>query len=341
MLEYRMKKSKYTPEPFLLQEGYYLENAYTTYEMMNESAKNWQHNCTYQLKPNALSGQHRLLQLCSMQLGFDKNPGGLMNDAYSASGTISIAVIDECKDKACFHRTKLEVGDIILFDNERPYSFMTNDANSYIVLTIKIDALDTLQPKISQALNGKLKDTHGDFSTLLHQIWHRFTSTPTVTKETKEYLRAEAEIISVLRVLLETQSPEVSKLTKGEEVALAIRDQVYAHMDWQIDIASLAEQYKLSERTLSKSFKSLFGFAPSVFLRNMKLNLVYRDLKFADYGTEKVSSIAQKWGFMHMGRFSKFYTELFGENPSKTLKRPYVWEQTMAEECVERQEEII
>ncbi len=336
-----MKKSKYTPELFVLQEGYFLEKSYTTYEMMNENAKNWQHNCTYQLKPNALSGQHRLLQLCSMQLGFDKSSGGLMNDAYSASGTISIAIIDECKGKACFHRTKLEAGDIIFFDSERPYNFMTNDSNSYVVLTIKIETLATLQPEISQALNGKFKDTHGEFSTLLQQIWHRFTSNSELKRERREYLEAEAEIISALQVLLETQTPEVPKLTKGEDITLAIRDQVYAHMDCQVNIASLAKQHEISGRTLQKSFISLFGFSPSIFLRNMKLNLVYRDLKFADPGTEKISRIAQKWGFMHMGRFSNYYTKLFGENPSQTLKRPYIMEQTMAEECVERQEEII
>ncbi len=336
-----MKKSKHTPEPLDIQEGYFLEESYTNYEMLSENAKNWQHNCTYQLKPNALSGQHRILQLCSMQLGFDKSPGGLMNDAYSALDTITIAVMDECKDKACFHRTKLEVGDIIFFDNERPYNFMTNDSNSYVVLTIKIDTLDTLQPKISQALNCKIKDTNGNFSTLLHQVWHRFTNTSEPKRDTKEYLAAEEEILSTINELLKTQTPILPKLTKGEESALAIRDQIYLHMDGKINIASLAKQHDVSERTLQKSFKSLFGFSPTPFLRNMKLNLVYRDLKFADPSTEKVSSVAQKWGFMHMGRFSNYYTKLFGENPSQTLKRPYVMEQTMEEECVERQEEII
>ncbi|MEA3456792.1 MAG: helix-turn-helix transcriptional regulator, partial [Campylobacterota bacterium] len=275
------------------------------------------------------------------QLGFDKNPGGLMNDAISALDTISVAVIDECKGKACFHQTKLEVGDIIFFDNDRPYNFMTNDYHSYVVLSIPIDSLEPLQPKLSQAINHTIKDTNGDFSTLVHQIWHRFANTSELKKETKEYVEAEMEIISTLQTLLETQTPKKTKLTKGEKTVLDIRDQVYAHMDGKINIASLAKQHNISERTLQKSFKSLFGFSPTLLLRNMKLNLVYRDLKFADPKTEKVSRVAQKWGFMHMGRFSSFYTELFGENPSQTLKRDYMMENTMSEECVERQEEMV
>ncbi len=50
--------------------------------------------------------------------------------------------------------------------------------------------------------------------------------------------------------------------------------------------------------------------------------------------------VAQKWGFRHMGKFSKYYTELFGENPSVTLKtKPII--DGMNEHCVERKEEIV
>jgi len=121
---------------------------------------------------------------------------------------------------------------------------------------------------------------------------------------------------------------------------LAIRDQVYAHMDGKVNIASLARQHNVSEGTLQNSFKSLFGFTPKNFLRQMKLNLVYRDLKEADIEYETVSNVARRWGFMHMGHFSNYYTELFGENPSQTLKTPYLPENSMSGECVERQEEM-
>lgn len=72
----------------------------------------------------------------------------------------------------------------------------------------------------------------------------------------------------------------------------------------------------------------------------MKLNLVYRDLKHAPAKHETVSNIALKWGFTHMGHFSRHYTELFNENPSQTLKRPHLDENSISQECVERQEEM-
>lgn len=41
-----------------------------------------------------------------------------------------------------------------------------------------------------------------------------------------------------------------------------------------------------------------------------------------------------------MGHFSAYYTNLFDENPSATLKTPYFKEENIKEECVARQEEI-
>ena len=335
-----MKKSKHTPEPLIIQEGFFLDKNYNNYEMMNDSAKNWKYNCTYQLKPNALSGRHRVLQLSSMQLGYVKRPGGMMNDSYPALDCITVAVIEECADKACFHRTKLHKGDIIFFDDSRPYNFVTNDSITFTVINIQNDISESLQPALSQALNHSIKDINNAFQTLVHDIWDNITNDSKEKRDKQYYKKSEGKIIALLKELLETQTPMMTKLTKGEETALIIRDQVYAHMDGKISIESLAKQHNISERTLQKSFKSLFGFTPTKLIRQMKLNLVYRDLKYANAKNEKVSRVAQKWGFLHMGRFSNYYTELFGENPSQTLKTLYHEENSMEGECVERKEEI-
>ena len=111
-------------------------------------------------------------------------------------------------------------------------------------------------------------------------------------------------------------------------------------MDGKINIASLSEQHQVSQQTLQNSFKSLFGFTPQRFLRLLKLNLVHHDLREASTEKDSVSKVALKWGFMHMGRFSRYYTELFGENPSVTLKTYYFKENSMTSECTMRKEEI-
>ena len=73
----------------------------------------------------------------------------------------------------------------------------------------------------------------------------------------------------------------------------------------------------------------------------MKLNLVHRDLKHSNPDNNSVQKIANKWGFMHMGHFSGYYTKLFGENPSKTLLTGFKKENRITSLCIDRQEEII
>ena len=73
-----------------------------------------------------------------------------------------------------------------------------------------------------------------------------------------------------MRKITETSSLKEAKLTKGEKTALAIRDQVYHHMDGKVNIDAFAKQYQVSIQTLENAFKSLFGFTPKKFLQLLK-----------------------------------------------------------------------
>lgn len=328
------------PPPLILTEGYFVNHYYDGLEEMHSHTENWELHCTYQLLPNALKGHHQVLQLHSMQLSYVQRPGGMMDNSSSAKDCLTFAVLEESADKACFDRMKLQAGDIVFFDDSRPLNFLTNDAFKLCAVTIQKEKMGALLPKVSQALYHTIKDTNDVMSKALHNIWKEFTDQGECKKDKKAFRDAEEEINNILMKLLTEQTPTPPKLTKGEEKALDIRDQVYRHMDGKINIGSLAKQHQISEKTLQNSFKSLFGFTPNHFLRQLKLNLTHNDLKKSDPNQSTVMRIAEKWGFMHMGRFSNFYTELFGENPSQTLRRDYQGGIPIAKSCVSRQEEM-
>ncbi len=85
----------------------------------------------------------------------------------------------------------------------------------------------------------------------------------------------------------------------------------------------LAAMVEVSMRTLEYHFKKVFEMTPSIFLHRLRLNAVHRKLLQADPSLVTVSELASKYGFMHPGRFSLLYRELFGEKPSETLRRSY------------------
>ena len=332
-----MRKVKLTPPPLILKAGTFIEEKYSNYkEMLQSSTSNWEFNCTYELLPKALTGLHQTIQLETMFVSLVTRPGGMMHDALSAKDTISLLVHIELEDKACCDKLKINQGDIVIVDDRKAYNYLTNASVSLGIVTIANSRLGDMYPFFLGKAMYKLRDTDGELGRLSRKIWKEFTA----SSPSENFKVAEEEILSVIRKIVQRQIPIAPKLTKAEEVAYAIREQVYHHMDGNIKIEEFVKKYKISERSLQSGFKSLFGFTPKIFIRNLKLNLIRHDLSFVTKNETTIIMIAHKWGFFHMGRFSKYYKELFEETPSETLKRSFDKDKAFSGGCVQRKEEI-
>jgi len=303
---------------------------------MSQSAKNWDHHCSYTLLPHAFEGEHHIIELPDTQLSYSYREGGFMHETISPPACISIAVVQSCGDKACFDTFKLHSGMIVFFDDSKSFNFMSKGETKVAIISIPKSLAEAYSLDLTKYFGNFIEDDHALFSNLFDTILGKFLN----DEQTLDLEEAQKELIAVLQSLLETETLQEPKLTKGERIALAIRDQVYHHMDGKINIESFAKQYKVSDQTLTNAFKSLFGFTPKRFLQLLKLNLVHYDLKNADPKSCTVLKIASKWGFSHMGRFSKEYTKLFRENPSLTLKSLDYIEGNMLSSCTSRKEEM-
>lgn len=316
---------------------------FTNYKGMAESAVNWEHHCSYQLTTKAHFGAHHVIQLPSILLSYTEREGGMMHEVSSPTDAFSIAVIQRLDDKACFGNMKLHTGDILFFDDSQFYNFMSS---SYIKVAIISLPKDKIVPPLKTMFSKKLlghsiQDTGGILSQILENILKECLRQEDDTQQRNTYYtKAEASVITLLTERIRAQEASIHKLTKGEKIALDIRERLYGHMDAKISIATLAKEYKVTEKTLQNAFTSLFGFTPKRFLQLMKLNHVHHELKESSPVESSVSRIAMKWGFTHMGSFSKYYTNLFGQNPSITLKTDYSDDGAMQKECADRQEEI-
>ena len=82
---------------------------------------------------------------------------------------------------------------------------------------------------------------------------------------------------------------------------------------------NLCRQLATTERTLQLYFNQVLGFGPKAWFRNIAMNRVYRELRRHPREAGAVSEVALKYGFDHLGRFSRDYKFLFGESPSTTL----------------------
>jgi AraC-like DNA-binding protein len=60
--------------------------------------------------------------------------------------------------------------------------------------------------------------------------------------------------------------------------------------------------------------------SPSQYVLARRLGAVNRELAASRSETWRISDIAPKYGFSHLGRFSGAYHRHFGELPSQTLR---------------------
>jgi AraC-like DNA-binding protein len=86
-----------------------------------------------------------------------------------------------------------------------------------------------------------------------------------------------------------------------------------------IDMADIANAAGVSPRTLHEGFKRHRGASPMRYLRHRRISGVRSDLTSPQEATT-VTDVALKWGFNHLGRFSGYYSQQFGESPSETLR---------------------
>ena len=87
-----------------------------------------------------------------------------------------------------------------------------------------------------------------------------------------------------------------------------------------ITVAKLRELVGVSSSSLNRIFLSEYGVPPKSYIRSRCLSAA-RDALACSSPKTKVSDIANRWGFWHMGQFARDYRRMFGELPSDTFKR--------------------
>ena len=332
-------RSKKNVETIKLEEGMFHEKEFDNYMDMAKHAVEWTILCSYELEPNSFTGNYKILSLPNMQIAYSHIRGSVMTNFIAPENTITISILVLVSNKSCISQMKLKTDMIVITDDKKPYTLMHKDEVKFLDVSLKKSAYPSLYNRLSNAVDKYFIDTDQELADLLMHIIDIYREDK-VALTLQTSMQVEAQIVDMMMHILEEQEANTPRFTKSEKIALTIRKQFCDHMDAPINIASLAKEHQISEKSLQNAFKSLFGFTPKVFFRLTKLNLVHHELVQSNSKETSVMRVAQKWGFKHMGKFSKYYTELFGENPSATLKTEPIID-GMNEHCVERKEEMV
>jgi len=102
--------------------------------------------------------------------------------------------------------------------------------------------------------------------------------------------------------------------------ARAAVDYIRQHLQENITLGHIARAGGCSVRSISQAFREQFNQSPMEYLRNARLEAARNDLLTASAGA-RVTDIALRWGFGHLGRFCGLYRQRYGESPLESLQR--------------------
>lgn len=85
-------------------------------------------------------------------------------------------------------------------------------------------------------------------------------------------------------------------------------------------VAELATEVAVSVRSLQEGFRRSLDTTPMAYLRRLRLEKVREELATAAPGTLRVTEVATRWGFVHLGRFAAAYRSEYSERPSDTMR---------------------
>lgn len=149
---------------------------------------------------------------------------------------------------------------------------------------------------------------------MVHRLWqHPITGA-----------RMIAPILGIIAELLHTQQHPASAvpMRKPEHQQMILRradEHLHDHLASPFQIEDLAAASGTTARTLQRVFHSAYGVTPQEWARCLALHRARQRLQSPAAHTLTIEGIARECGFRHMGRFSRYYRELFGEYPSDTL----------------------
>ncbi len=98
-------------------------------------------------------------------------------------------------------------------------------------------------------------------------------------------------------------------------------DFILAHAHEALTASRIAEDVGVSTRSLFAGFRRYRNTSPLQYLREVRLDQVHAELAGATDPALRITAVALRWGFGHLGQFSAAYRQRHGELPSATLQR--------------------
>ena len=217
-------------------------------------------------------------------------------------------------------------GELIVFTREEEIDFVVSETNEQFTITVE----EAFFHQSFLAYFGRpFEETHRNkrlrldpksqerFHAFLYG-WIRYFLHHGRTGEFNfDYSAVEQDILQTLFGFIYLED----NIRRENRILKQARELLHASLDTDLKLTDTAAHLGISQRTLEYTFKHHLGMTPKTYLQLLRLYAVRDELAVSDPSRTRVSDIALKYAFFHMGHFASEYKKLFGESPVQTLRR--------------------
>ncbi|WP_267268580.1 AraC family transcriptional regulator [Pseudomonas protegens] len=270
--------------------------------------------------------QHRALaslDLCSISYGGSVR---VTSPALESIYHLQVLLRGHCLWRGRGQEHYFTPGELLLINPDDPVDLTYSDDCEKFIIKIPTRLLETACQEQRWQYPGQgvrflrqryqLQELEG-FVPLLSLLCQEAEALETMPKVQEHYAHI---LVSKLLGLMQTN---VQRGALGASAATfeRIADYIERNLKHDIGCEELAQQARMSLRSLYALFERNARTTPKNYIRQQKLQRVHACLSDPYSPVRNVTELALDFGFLHLGRFAQSYRQQYGELPSDTLKR--------------------
>ncbi len=194
--------------------------------------------------------------------------------------------------------------------------------------TSKLLTRSLKQPLIFQSSVDLTSDLGLNLQKFLQFLWESAAGAGAASASFMFEELERAFLACALRGLPSNYSEEILDRLEGAFAAHVRKARAFIESNLQEDIklGDIATAVGVCTRLLQKAFSHQCGCSPMRFVTQTRLHRIRQELE-SPTNSAKIVDVMMDYGFTQGGKFAKEYQQLFGENPSDTLKRSNQFQQ--------------
>lgn len=194
--------------------------------------------------------------------------------------------------------------------------------------TSKLLARSLKQPLIFQSSVDLTSDLGLNLQKFLQFLWESAAGAGAVSASFMFEELERAFLACALKGLPSNYSDEILDRLEGAFAAHVRKARTFieSNLHEDIKLGDIATAVGVCARLLQKAFSHQCGCSPMRFVTQTRLYRIRQELE-SPTSNAKIVDVMMNYGFTQGGKFAKEYQQLFGENPSDTLKRSIQFQQ--------------